>query len=54
MNQLTKLELMTLEITKAIIINVGPNWYDHIELVDRAENIALALLNRFQENSPEE
>lgn len=48
---LSKLELITLEITKAILINKGPGWYQDKELIERAENIAIALYSRFEENN---
>ena len=55
MNQFSRLELITLEITKAIVTNVGPNHYcNPKDLVDRAENIALALYSRFEENNSNE
>jgi hypothetical protein len=49
---LSKLELMTLEIVKALVTNDKHYAYgDTTILLDRAENIALALYNRFEENN---
>lgn len=50
-----KLELMTLEIVKALVMHVGPDYYSNPnDLVDKAENIAIALYNRFEENNEDE
>ena len=52
---LNKLELMTLEIVKAEITHKGIYYPTNMEdLINRAENIALALYNRFEENNSEE
>ena len=52
MNQFSRLELMTLEIAKALIANDKHYAYGDVTiLINRAENIALALYNRFEENN---
>lgn len=55
MSQFSRLELLTIEITKALVTNAKHYAYgDTTILLDRAENIAIALLNRFDENDSEE
>jgi len=53
MNQFSRIELMTLEIVKSMLINsnITGTYSDDDILINRAENIAIALYNRFEENN---